>query len=514
MKSKYLPLLSTIVGFLLFFFLFYQESVHLLDPDFGYRFRTGQLILKGIIPKVDIYSYTMPSFPYVEHAIAVAAFWASAYPLIGYRGIALFHGLFASFALYLATKRIPKDFLTKHNYLQIVAGKNLGVIGWFPLLLAVVTILPYTGIRAQVISWVLISVFLNITLPLPTWNKWKWIIPFIFIAWANIHGSWSAGIAILAALTIIRSFKEKRILWSDAILTLLSFGATLITPYGTGIWREVWLSLSDSEIRWHISEWMPPFVSVDFGFIFFLTVSVFFVTKYRNSLSSDSVLVYFLVLSQALLSRRHIPLWVFVSLPLTMQALGMLFQEVKTIKFAKKRFATIYSISWVASLLIMTTFSFLTIQKGMKVSETNYYPDSALIYLKENKGDGNIFAFYGWGGYLIWKYPEEKVFIDGRMPSWRWDSPEGELSNAFSTYNNILSGEESYKEIFQKFNVRYILIPPEQQKPYDPLVSTIESIKSKFGEEETVFNLYEKLLQDSWEVVYEDEKSVLYYLPH
>ena len=33
---------------------------------------------------------------------------------------------------------------------------------------------------------------------------------------------------------------------------------------------------------------------------------------------------------------------------------------------------------------------------------------------------GNLYNDYNIGGYLIWRAPRQKVYIDGRMPSWQY----------------------------------------------------------------------------------------------
>ncbi|HKZ34863.1 MAG TPA: hypothetical protein VJ179_03295, partial [Patescibacteria group bacterium] len=49
-----------LILFLLFLCTFVAKGIILLDPDFGWRIRTGALIRKEGIPLSDPYSYTMP----------------------------------------------------------------------------------------------------------------------------------------------------------------------------------------------------------------------------------------------------------------------------------------------------------------------------------------------------------------------------------------------------------------------------------------------------------------------
>ena len=70
-------------------------------------------------------------------------------------------------------------------------------------------------------------------------------------------------------------------------------------------------------------------------------------------------------------------------------------------------YISIITISFIAITGILPDFIKVEIKK-------ENFPDKTFTYLKEHKIEGNILNRYGWGGYLIYKMPEKKVFIDGR----------------------------------------------------------------------------------------------------
>src|SRR3989337_506611 len=47
--------------------LLFINGLHQLDPDFGWHVTMGRLISENGIPKTDPFSYTMTSFPFVDH---------------------------------------------------------------------------------------------------------------------------------------------------------------------------------------------------------------------------------------------------------------------------------------------------------------------------------------------------------------------------------------------------------------------------------------------------------------
>ena len=132
--------------------------------------------------------------------------------------------------------------------------------------------------------------------------------------------------------------------------------------------------------------------------------------------------------------------------------------------------------------------------------------------MKDHLPAGRIFSEYNWGGYLIWKLPEKKVFIDGRMPSWRWkDNPEGELGAAFDDYSDILSGDKDYKGMFTKYNVDTVLTYiPRKPSVFDYWQAYLDKFLAQFGREERSFDFLTELKKDGWIEVYRDSVAVIY----
>src|SRR3989344_8844483 len=77
------------------FLIYFLKAKIFLDPDFGWSLRLGELILKSGIPNKDPFSYTMPSYPYVDYEWLTHVTMAKLYSLSGYTGLALIFTLFA-----------------------------------------------------------------------------------------------------------------------------------------------------------------------------------------------------------------------------------------------------------------------------------------------------------------------------------------------------------------------------------------------------------------------------------
>jgi hypothetical protein len=477
--------------------VFFSKGVVFLDPDFGWRLRTGILILKNGIPQTDPFSYTMSSFPFVDHAWLTDVGIALAYPSVGMLGLSLIGVclIFLSLLISLLRTGIKKDKL------RIVFPASL---------LSVSAVLPFFGVRVQVVTWFMFSILLFLVCKSNIWKKWKLITPVFFIIWTNLHGGYAAGLLALFIIIIFRFVRKRQVDRTDVLVLFLSLVFTLINPYGFGDWREVWSSVSDSKLRWRINEWMPSVISFNLGFISMMVLSSVLIFVYRSKIKLEELVLYFTFLLQAVSSMRHIPLWVIVSLPLLIDVVRIFFKDISTNKISVQRFNKAVRVLLYFSMLVFVFQSFQSFRfmKGLK--EGMFYPKGAVNYLASNLPEGQIFSRYGWGGYLIWKLPEKKVFIDGRMPSWRRSSaPSNETKAVIDDYFNILKGDLDYKEVFNKYGIDTVLWPVE--KPPSPW-SRFERrlIKLIIKDDKQSFSLSKSLLDDGWQVIYEDSASVIY----
>ena len=153
---------------------------------------------------------------------------------------------------------------------------------------------------------------------------------------------------------------------------------------------------------------------------------------------------------------RHMALFAIMSVPIIAYGLQRLSLESSKDRIRRRRAGVFLNILTGVSFLIFWLDVVPAIRAWWRFSEQRYYPVAATAYLKNIKIDKELFAPYMWGGYLDWKLPEKKVFIDGRMPSFIWNAPRGESNNAFSEHIQIAQGERT-EELFNKYNIAYVL---------------------------------------------------------
>src|SRR4029077_7977375 len=84
-----------------------------------------------------------------------------------------------------------------------------------------------------------------------------WYLPLFFAAWVNLHGGWIVGLAALGVWMLGDAWQRRSIRWT---LTVTAFGAlallaTLINPYGLGLWQ--FLADTVRPDRPDITDWKP-----------------------------------------------------------------------------------------------------------------------------------------------------------------------------------------------------------------------------------------------------------------
>src|SRR3989344_4966958 len=246
--------------------LFFFNSFYSIDPDFGWHLKMGELISKSGVPPTDPFSYTMPSFPFVDHEwlTNVAIFFL--YQNIGYTGLAV---IFSALSLFPILIMIGKK--QKESFFVL------------PFILSSGALLSFIGIRTQIITLLFFSILVVIIFDTKRYEKLRFLFPLFFCLWANLHGGFAIGIFILALFLFIRSIRSKKIDIFDLLIFILSLLATLVNPYGIRLWGEIYMQLSDSSLRWSIQEWRPAIFSFIIPMWALLVISGIFLIRLRKS---------------------------------------------------------------------------------------------------------------------------------------------------------------------------------------------------------------------------------------
>jgi hypothetical protein len=269
--------------------------------------------------------------------------------------------------------------------------------------------------------------------------KLIYFTPLIMLLWANVHGSFVTGILYLLWRLVIKPR------WINVLLLIVSVAATFVTPYGAGMYVEVMRTATDATLHTNISEWRPLQPGIGVGIFAGVWMAVCILTStaafWRRFMRFETVL---LVMSFS--SSRHTVLFLLFALPTLLSGVDALPLPSKTIPVKRLAIGLVGLLVVVSGLLVATTFMHVSPNREAT------YPSAIAASLRTTPCAGNVFAHYNYGGYLIWKVPGEKLFIDGRMPSWT----EGR-QNTMADYIRITKDSSYRAKEFARFNIRCVV---------------------------------------------------------
>jgi len=486
LSKFFIPVILIIFGVAIFI-----RGISFVDPDFGWHLREGQLIIQSGIPVTDPFSYSMPSYHLIDHEWLTNILTFLVYKNLGIDVLSAIFAFIFVLALFFAVPKKLKQYAS------------------IPLLLGGSVMIGFAGIRTQEITWLFFALLLKIIFDEDKWRKWKFFLPLIFLPWANLHGGFAIGIAILFVVFIAETLKEKRIAYEKLKIFLMSLVVTFINPYGPRIWYEIWSTISDTSLRWTISEWTPGVFYFDLAFCILIALSLFLILVYRAKIPFFKIAIYFLLLFLAISSARNVPLWAICAILLTSEVSSFFITQVNKNRESVKRFEKVKKIFIVVFSLVLLWEINSNLADAYNLDK---YPQKAVNFLEKQHIKGNIFSTYSVGGYLIWKLPGKRVFIDGRMPSWRRTGNYPNESNyAFKDYMKMVSDDNFFKQEMIKYNISYVLFPAPSKGKDNWLLAKAQKLADKIFFDNNDFHvLAEDLTKIGLSKVYGDGQYVIY----
>ncbi len=516
---------------IIFWFLFYvlifglllRNSFSYLDPDLGWHLKVGEEIARtGVLPHANTYNYTFIG-NWVDHEWLINFVSFEIYNKLGYLGLNIF------FAVVIICSLVLLNFFGRRFF-----TKTPEWLLAFLQLFGLIACLPHFGVRMQEFGFLFFILELWIIFNFNRGGKWSrliWLLP-LFYLWSNIHGSFLLGLGIVFVWLVVKLIEkylatskwQKYLIATNIISTkkakiffLFSLGAlgvTFLTPYGIELYSFLG-GYSNTFYLGAIREWVPQFdfpfnywqlaylALVTFAFLFYLYKIV-----REKSLKADiwQISLVFLFLILSFKSRRHFPL-MFVGtflflLKTIFDLLGL--ENIKSFSLKKE---LKYVILICLGLAGLNQYIILAPIANPFSSFCSEYPCAATEFLKQSEQlkNFNILNEYDWGGYLLWVYPEKKLFIDGRIPQTRYAG-----QTFLEEYLEFFQKQTDYTKKLDQYNIRLILIRTNSKKiearPWEKIIFWIQD-----GDLNRP-NYLRKFLNSSsdWQKIYSDSLASVY----
>lgn len=415
------------------------------DPDFGWHYRCGKELRTGKPCTSNTFSYYLKDYHAYYTSFVYDTFVSYFYDKFGFIGISVVGSLVLMTGAFFISQLIMLPLL-------------------FPLLIGAYYLSQTAfslGLRPQVVSIVLF--FLLIYL----FNKAKkniyylLIIPLIMLLWVNTHIGFVVGLVttcVFLIYIIVSRIKQKQ--YSNVILLsgigILSLVSTIINPFGWRVYLELFRH-AEAPLNTMIAEWVPPHPYHQVGIIIALVgiVLTHLIMKVRiTPLTLLTGIFGFLSLS----ARRNLPLFYF-SFILWLNEFRVIHAYIyRIVNKQTQVILTMYILMFIGILSISRIS--LTLQTSVSLEKyclqgSPRYPCKAINKIPKNTK--NLYTAYEWGGFVIWKKPEVKVFVDGRMSAWK-DEKTGMYP--YQTYLYILQTQKGWNNILAEYKTDTLLIMP------------------------------------------------------
>jgi hypothetical protein len=442
------------------------------DPDFGWHFTYGKYFVENKeILRENVFSYTFDDYSWAN------SYWVSQvvlYVLFNFLGFYL-ASLILGFVYVVTTFVLFKTIIKKDVsvYLAVLVATLIGAL--FNI-----------SDRPLYFS----SLFLQFTaVVLLFHNKKAVLLVPLFLLWANMHADFTLGLFMVFVFfveKIVRNFFNKTLSAKDFLIPAAIAAVTLINPFGFELWKTLLKETNPYQFQ-VIGEWLPlrqESLHVPLKYLLqYLTwagVILTFVLN-RKSLPKWYLLVSLVFFILSIRSVYFFRVFSLVALPKMLELLSPHLKQLTDVaaKLPTKpmKVLTFYFAVVVATVILSKAFEGISLSlSGEKWETAKEYPREAVTFIKNNPKEGRIFNAYNWGGYLIWKLPEHKTFIDGRMASWKTGN-RSILHDYIQMTSKFKENADLFESYVSKYNITRVLLPPEYDMTKELLNSNLWEVE-------------------------------------
>ena len=481
MTSRFLLVVLLVFSFLLGILV---AGVGLHDPDTCWLLALGRSIFEqGALPATDPFSFTFalqPQRPFVMYQWLTELLFYISYKAASLAGLLMLTSVAVGYAFLVTPLRL--------------AAKRM------PLLLAIsITLLGTCAAafhflaRPEIFSYLFLGFCLTLiaTMYSSSREKISWAtvagMTMLMLVWTNAHSGFFLGILLqfsALVLTTVQYYlfsrKHFRFLITPLTAFIASTAATVVNPYGIGLWKYL-PSLFFASFNSKIEELRPISLAdlSQFTFWPFVILSLIAVmaavrmfNQPKSSLLSSrrpylfSLVIMGVFIISSISARRMIPFAVLVLIaqsaqiwkkraPADSSSIGVFaLIEQKTRAIFDPRHV-LWPVTVTVLVLVGTYLTISQISKPVIPQTSNAFnpPFKALDYLADRSITGNLFNDAQFGDLIILYHPTLKVFIDTRYDMY------GE--HLITDYVSIMSCAPGWQKLLDQYQIQFVFVPPQ-----------------------------------------------------
>jgi len=403
----------SLVVFALFLALLLTVGAGLLrDPDTLWHIGVGRHILhSGSFPWVDHLSHTFAGHPWIARDWLSEIIFALAYDSGGWRAVA---GVTAGVIALTFTLL----FAEMARQMRLTAALSIAALAYA---LSSVHFLA----RPHVLSYpVLVLWFAGLVRAVESNTSPSLLLLPLMTLWANLHGSFTLGLAVAGLLALEAIFKScpqerRKTLVRWALFLVAAVVAGLVTPYGL---RSAWVTaqvFGGNEALDYINEWRSLNFSQEvFGGPLIIAI-IFFGFLVGVKIRPMRLVIVTITFYMMLVHIRMAPIFALVTPLMIASSLREQFPFLsvasqahnppgfhdKLLRISRPHYALLLSALIAGPSLLAFN------ARGISPPDS-INPAAAVDYIRRTDPFGRVYNDFSFGGYLIFR--DVKTFIDGR----------------------------------------------------------------------------------------------------
>lgn len=447
------------------------------DHDSWWHLKTGQFILQQHrLPTPDPFAYTTylgrPSYPGEAET----------------RYFNLTHEWLAQLILYLvyAAGGFPLVVLVR-ALLMTGASTLTGCIAWrrtgrFLLslgaaLLSAAISYRFANDRPLLVTFLLVSV----TIAILEYGKKLWVLPPLFLLWANCHGGFFMGWVVLACYVADAWIQKAPVMPERArgrlsLVAAVSVLASGLNPNGFRV-IQILQNYRVSYMQSMLAEWHSTPLLQPSPFVVIAVIATVVLFRARKTARPVDWLLFAVFAFAGIYALRNVVFMAIVG-PMVIAA-NLPWKERLLPAWMEYVAAIIVAAAILLPIQAKRAFQFSAFEAVR--------PAGAATFLLNHHITGTLFNTYEEGGYLIWRlWPQNRVFVDGRALN----------EQAFRDYRQITyGGQNASLQLLDQYGAEVILV-----NGYEYFTGGLHLLVPELADPR----------QTTWKLVYRDDEGMVF----
>ncbi len=448
------------------------------DGDLLRHILIGRYIL-GHGPRfADPFSFSRAGEPFLAYEWLSQVAYAGAHAAAGFAGVVALAALLIGGAVALVVAYVRRD--GGDPWLALVTGAA-----------AVVLNQSHWIARPHLFSYLALAALPHALL---SRRRLLWT-SLLFAFWANLHPGFLYGAVMVGAwgagewIDEIRAGRPRlSALRTSAAPFVVALAASLLNPFGWALHVHAMTWMGSQTVA-QVNEFQAliAFSPEGLPFMAVCGLLVLGLAAQKEWPGWRPLLVTAAAFMGALSARRNTAMFALFALPVMARALTPLVRQLHAglVGRMREEFARSDTRGWRLGLGVGTLLVALLLTDGRTQRITivpdqpspDVFPAAAVRYAREARLGGRLFSQYSWGGYVLYAWPGQRLFVDSMADFFGDD--------LVKEYGTIVSAERGWKELMDHYGFSLVLVRPDA-----PLVEALKETPQ-------------------WRVAHEDSVAVL-----